>query len=79
MTTTAFTSELQQHNGFKKGRKSSRFFSQNIYQVEVSGEDGDFLSFEIMADNYTEATAKAEQLAMEQMVDILFINVTNLN
>lgn len=74
MTATTFTSQ-ELINGIKKGRKNS-MFSQNIYQVEVNGEDGDYLTFDIMADSCAEATATAEQLAMESMVDISFINVT---
>ncbi len=77
--TTTFTSEALTRNGFKKSRKSSKFFSQNIYQVEVTGEDGDYMTFEVLADTYAEATATAEQLAMEQMIDIQFINVISMD
>jgi hypothetical protein len=75
MTATTFTSQ-ELINGINKGHKKNYMLSQNIYQVEVNGEDGDYLSFDIMADSCAEATATAEQLAMESMVDISFINVT---
>lgn len=50
-------------------------FSQSIYQVEVNGEDGEIMSFEIMADSCAEATATAESLASDAMVNISYINV----
>lgn len=50
-------------------------FSQSIYQVEVNGEDGEIMSFEIMADSCAEATATAESLAYDAMVNISYINV----
>ncbi|KXB86060.1 hypothetical protein HMPREF3034_00008 [Prevotella sp. DNF00663] len=75
MTTTTIFSDAT-IKGFQKGHRKSSMFSQNVYQVEVNGEDGDYLTFEIMADSCAEATATAEQLAMDSMVDIMYINVT---
>lgn len=72
MTTTAFTHTATD----TRMRRTNRIFSQNIYQVEVNGEDGCFLEFEIMADTASEATAEAEQLASDMIQDILFIQVT---
>ena len=74
MTTTAITSSTSDY-GVKRTHKRSRFFSQNIYNVEVNGEDGEYLKFEIMADTAAEATATAEQLAFDSMVDISYINI----
>lgn len=76
MTATTLTSNASTCQGFKKGRKRSSLFSQNIYQVEVNGEDGDYLQFEIMADTCAEATATAEQLAADSLVNISYINIT---
>lgn len=50
-------------------------FSQNIYQVEVNGEDGEVLTYEIMADSCAEATATAESLANDSMINISYISV----
>lgn len=75
MTTTTFTTHSSNDN-FKRGHRKSYMFSQNIYQVEVYGEDNDYMSFEIMADTCAEATQTAEQLAMESMIDISYINIT---
>ena len=73
MTTTSLTTTTE--FGFRKNRSRSKFFSRNIYQVEVYGEEGECLSYEIMADTAAEATATAEQLANDDMVDINYINV----
>lgn len=73
MTTTSLTTTTD--FGFRKNRNRSKFFSRNIYQVEVYGEEGECLSYEIMADTAAEATATAEQLANDDMVDINYINV----
>ena len=75
MTTTTFTSQETNHFDIRRSHRNSHLFSQNIYQVEVNGEDGEYLTYEIMADTAAEATATAEQLAMESMVDISWINV----
>lgn len=75
MTTTAITS-TENYFGFKKSHRRNHIFSQNIYNVEVCGEDGEYLTYEIMADTAAEATATAEQLAYDSMVDISYINVT---
>ena len=74
------TSSVQQHiaianNGTSKRNRKSYMFSQNIYQVEVNGEDGEVLTYEIMADSCTEATATAESLANDSMINISYISV----
>lgn len=79
MTTSTFTQQNLTVNGFKKRSRKSRLFSQNLYQVEVNGEDGDYITFEVTADSYAEATAIAESMAMDVMVDIQYVTITNLD
>jgi len=79
MTTTTFQQQTLTANGYKKRSRKSRLFSQNLYQVEVNGEDGDYITFEVTADSYAEATSTAERMAMEVMVDIQYINITSLD
>lgn len=74
MTTTSLTSTTSGYAQRKRNKKSY-LFSQNIYEIEVTGEDGEVLNYEIMADSAAEATATAEQLAYDSMVDISYINV----
>ena len=45
----------------------------------VNGEDGDVLDYEIEADSYAEASAKAEMLAADAMVDISFIEIYQIH
>lgn len=79
MTTTTFTQQSYTANGFKKRSRKSRLFSQNLYQVEVNGEDGEYITFEVTADTCAEATAAAERMAMDVMVDIQYVTVTCLD
>lgn len=72
MTATVFTSEFQ-NDRFNKSR---RLFNNDLFQVEVYGEDNESMTFEVMADSMTAATAEAERMAMENMIDIQYINVT---
>jgi|GEM_PF-4945306 len=58
MTTTTFIQQNLTANGFTKRNRKSRLFSQNLYQVDVEGEDGDHITFEVTANSYAEATAK---------------------
>lgn len=76
MTTTTFTQQNLTVDGFKKHNRKNRLFNQNLYQVEVNGEDGEYMTFEVMADSCSEAAATAERMAMEEMVDIQWINIT---
>lgn len=74
------TSSVQQHiaianNGTSKRNRKSYMFSQNIYKVEVNGEDGEVLTYEIMADSEAKATATAESLANDSMINISYISV----
>ena len=72
MTTTVFTSNLES-NSFSTSRK---LFNHDIFQVEVYGEDNESMTFEVMVDSMAAATAEAERMAMENMIDIQYINVT---
>ena len=74
MTTTVQHHIATSSNESKRTRRSF-LFSQNIYQVEVNGEDGECLTYEIMADSCAEATATAENLASDSMVNITYISV----
>ena len=69
MVHTTFNSE------YHFGKRSSRQveLSSNLYQVVINGEDGEYLEYEIEADSYAEASAKAEMLAADAMVDIIYI------
>ena len=79
MTTSTFTQQHLTANGFTKRNRKSHLFSQNLYQVEVNGEDGDYITFEVTADSCAEATAAAERMAMDVMFDIQYITVTALD
>lgn len=70
MTTSVFTSKL--NNSFNK----SRSHKHAIYQVEAYGEDNEYITFEVVANSMTEATAEAERMAMANMIDLQYVNVT---
>ena len=78
MTATTFTQVELTANGTRRNNRKSHLFSQNIYQVEAQGEDGEYITFEVMADSLSEATAEAERMAYAEMVDIQYINITVL-
>ena len=78
MTATTFTKVERTANGTRRINRKSHLFSQNIYQVEAQGEDGEYITFEVMADSLSEATAEAERMAYAEMVDIQYINITVL-
>ena len=50
-----------------------RIMEQSLSSNYVKGEDGEYLEYEIEADSYAEASAKAEMLAADAMVDISYI------
>ncbi len=68
MVNTVFESEYRLN---KRGRRVEH--SSNLYQVVINGEDGEYLEYEIEADSYAEASAKAEMLAADALVDITYI------
>lgn len=78
MTATTFTQHELTGLGNRRSHRSNHMLSQVIYQVDVTGEDNECASFEVMADTAAEATAVGEQLAMDVMSDIQYIQVTVL-
>ena len=72
MTHTSLYSEFL---SFNENRSRKSFFSKNIYQVVVNGEDGEYAEFEIEAKNENEAQAIAERIAAESMINIMYIEV----
>ena len=72
MTATTFTQHELTGLGNRRSHRSNHMLSQVIYQVDVTGEDNESASFEVMA------TAVGEQLAMDVMSDIQYIQVTVL-
>ena len=72
MTHTSLFSEFHSIN---ENRSRKSFYSKNIYQVVVNGEDGEYTEYEIEAKNENEAHAIAERLAAESMVNIIYIEV----
>lgn len=71
MVHTTFNSEY--HFG-KRGSRQVEL-SNNLYQVVINGEDGEYIEYEIEADSHSEASAKAEALAADSFVDISYIEV----
>ena len=71
MVHTTFNSE------YHFGKRSSRQveLSSNLYQAVINGEDGDDLEYEIEADSHSEASAKAEILAADSFINIIYIEV----
>lgn len=71
MVHTTFNSE------YHFGKRSSRQveLSNNLYQVVINGEDGEYIEYEIEADSHSEASAKAEALAADSFIDISYIEV----
>ena len=59
------------------GKRSSRQveLSSNLYQVVINGEDGEYVEYEIEADSHSEASAKAEALAADSFINIIYIEV----
>ena len=72
MTHTSLYSEFASMN---ENRSRKSFFSKNIYQVVVNGEDGEYAEYEIEARSEAEAHRIANQLASESMVNITYIEV----
>ena len=72
MTHTSLFSEFL---SFNENRSRKSFYSKNIYQVVVNGEDGEYAEYEIEAKSKEEANAIAERLAAESMINIMYIEV----
>ena len=54
---------------------SKRCYPGNIYSVVVNCEDGEYYEYEVEADTFAEATKQAENMALDLMADITFIEV----
>ena len=65
------------HSEYHFNRRSSRQveLSSNLYQVVINGEDGEYVEYEIEADSHSEASAKAEALAADSFINIIYIEV----
>lgn len=65
------------HSEYRFNRRSSRQveLSSNLYQVVINGEDGEYVEYEIEADSHSEASAKAEALAADSFINIIYIEV----
>ena len=72
MTHTSLFSEFLSIN---ENRSRKSFYSKNIYQVVVNGEDGEYAEYEIEAKSEEQAHAIAERLAAESMINIMYIEV----
>ena len=54
---------------------SKRYYPGNIYSVVINCEDGEYYEYEVEADTFAKATEQAEQMALDLMADITFIEV----
>ena len=72
MTHTSLFSEFLSIN---ENRSRKSFYSKNIYQVVVNGEDDEYAEYEIEAKSEEQAHAIAERLAAESMINIMYIEV----
>ena len=75
MVNTFQTSTISTGNRTQSRNRKNYMFSQNIYEVTVNGEDGDYFNCEIMADTNTAACAAAEDLARDVIMDITYIEI----
>lgn len=78
MTTTTFTSSIKS-NSIVSSYNDSTQLVDSIYLVEAYGEEDEYLNFEIMAKSFTEAMNEAEQIAMQEMINISYIQLTNMD
>ena len=72
MVHTTLTAQL--HSGIRT-RKS---IHNNLYNVVVNGENGEYYEWEVEAESYGEASSKGEEFARDLMVDIQYIEVYQL-
>ena len=54
---------------------SKRYYPGNIYNVVINCENGEYYEYEVEADTFAEATKQAEEMALDLMADITFIEV----
>lgn len=74
MVHTVLTSNIHSASN-THSRRRNRMFSQTIYEVTVNGEDGEYRTYEIMADDSASACSLAESLAYSDMIDISYIEI----
>jgi hypothetical protein len=69
MTTVSQTSEIisRPYNRSRKG--------QQLYKVVINAEDGNYQEFEIEASSLSEAEAKANEIAYQEMTDITYVEI----
>lgn len=68
MTTSIQTSVLNTQSISRRRRASQ-------YSVVVNGEDGNYREFEIEATSDTEAHRKANDIALQCMIDVTYVEV----
>ena len=54
---------------------SKRYYPSNFYSVVINCEDGEYYEYEVESDTFAEATKIAEDLALDLMADITYIEV----
>ena len=54
---------------------SKRYYPGNIYNVVINSEDGEYYEYEVEADTFAKATEIAENMAMDLMADITYVEV----
>ena len=74
MVNTYQTSTIESAYRNRKTRRNY-MFSQNIYEVTVNGEGGEYFNCEVMADTSTAACAVAEDLARDVIMDVTYIEI----
>ncbi len=73
------THQVQTASLFTNAHLSNhRYYPGNFYQVVVNTEEGESYQYEVEADTFAEATRQAEELAMDLMVDITYIECYDL-
>ncbi len=69
MTHSILTSSLSCQNR----HYGKHYYRNNLYQVVINTEDGDVYEYEVEADSFSDASRQAENLAMDLMADITYI------
>lgn len=69
MTTVSQTSEIISRP-YNRSRRE-----QQLYKVVINAEDGNYQEFEIEASSLSEAEAKANEIAYQEMTDITYVEI----
>ena len=65
-----------QSSVFTSGRlRNPHHYMGNLYSVVVNTEDGEQYDYEVEADNFTDASRQAEEMANSLMADITYIEI----